>query len=87
MKTFKDEWQEYRDNVVPLAAGSIQYEETQKAFYSGGIALFVLLTNAIADRDVGRIDALRNEFGNFGNMVEASLIIDAAERSVREGAR
>ena len=35
MNTIKDEWNNYKDAIVPGDAGIIQVNETRKAFYAG----------------------------------------------------
>lgn len=43
MKTINDFWQSYKHHVVPENAGTIQQEETIKAFYAGCHAIMTLI--------------------------------------------
>jgi hypothetical protein len=55
----------YRKIVIPKDAGETQIEETKKAFYAGGWAVFKLMCDA-SDREdeevsVDRIDRINSE--------------------------
>lgn len=37
---FNKHWQSYKEQVIPKEAGEVQLNETERAFYSGALALF-----------------------------------------------
>lgn len=42
MNTLRDEWNEYRDRVVPKDASPTQLQETRRAWYGGAWAMLQL---------------------------------------------
>lgn len=64
---FNKEWQEFRDQVVPKTASSVQLNETKKAFYSGALAIIALTSRMfsndqeVTEQDLDSYDKLVNE--------------------------
>ena len=64
-------WQAYREHVVPSDAGECQITETRRAFFSGAVSLFTLVTKGlspgteVAQRDLDMMDSLHAELDAF----------------------
>lgn len=43
MKTIKENWQSYKDNVVPAKAGKAQILETNRGFYAGSMSTLSII--------------------------------------------
>ena len=68
MKTIDGMWKDYLERVVPKGAGSIQVEETRKAFYTGVAALMGIFNQigGQSDNDIRQaIQRLNNEIHAF----------------------
>lgn len=67
MRNFEQEWEDFKLNVIPEDASTIQINEMKKAFYSGALALVALQCKAfsdgqeVTDQDVDNYDQLVNE--------------------------
>jgi len=70
-RLFGSLWDQYAAKVLPADAGAVQVQETRRAFYSGGTALFSTIVNMldkemeVTDQDLGKMDALAAEFEEF----------------------
>lgn len=51
MNTIEKEWMQYEALVIPKDAGSIQRQETRRAFYAGAQALLEM-TNSLGEETV-----------------------------------
>lgn len=68
MKTINDFWQSYKHHVVPENAGTIQQEETLKAFYAGCHAIMALIHANPAIETFNQIDMELEAFmANMGS--------------------
>lgn len=82
VKRFSAEWAEYRELVIPKGASPLQVDETHRAFYAGGLALFALLVSSMeagaepTEADVAAVDVLHEE-----------LLAGCAEHVGRDGER
>ena len=67
MGIIADEWQSYRDNVLPKDAMPIQVSETRRAFYAGFCSLFSVLLKKVepgeepTDKDMRMMDSIKAE--------------------------
>ena len=71
-KTMAEMWSGFAEAVLPFApAGSMQYEEMRKAFYSGGLCLFNWFMVQMdpeaepTDNDLKRVDEIEQEIRGF----------------------
>jgi hypothetical protein len=51
MKTIFEDWQKFREKIIPKEAGAIQVEECRRAFYAGCAAMFSLTMEATDPKD------------------------------------
>jgi hypothetical protein len=74
-------WDEYAANVLPSDAGAVQVQDTRRAFYAGGTALFSTIVNMLdkemevfrdlrafdsgTEQNLRKMDALSGEFEQF----------------------
>ena len=69
-------WDEYAARVLPKHCHAIQKQETRRAFYAGGAALFKVIMSSLSDGteptdgDFRALDELRAEFEAFTDDVE-----------------
>lgn len=67
---FKRKWATYCA-LLPQSAGLVQVQETRRAFYAGGAALFHVIVNELdpgdepTEADLKKMDALKEEFDQF----------------------
>jgi len=47
MKLLETEWINYRNAVIPAAAGSAQLTESRRAFFAGAWAIYALIMNRL----------------------------------------
>lgn len=79
-KTIADQWQGYREDVVPEGASEMQIEQTQLAFYAGAMTVFRMMSVELdpheeLDADLARMlmeraKALEDELDAFERYVE-----------------
>lgn len=77
-RTFGDLWESYARKVLPQDAGEVQRRETQRAFYSGGIALLSTLMRMVTD-------GLEPTDDDLQLMSDLQAEFDAYACDVREG--
>lgn len=82
--TLEEEWENYRRQVIPnVTNDSVQYEETQKAFYAGALVVYgsAISLPDMDERDsLDYLDKLRASLLNFRAMVikrDASRIAES----------
>ena len=75
-ETMAEMWEGFAEAVIPFSqAGTVQYREMQKAFYSGAFCLFnwimVQMDPGIepTDADLARVDRMDAELTAFFNKV------------------
>lgn len=44
----REQWESYRDNVLPVGAEEVQINETRLAFYAGAAALWSVVMNMLS---------------------------------------
>ncbi len=52
MQTIEEMWTEYKGDVVPEAAGTVQVQETKQAFFAGAAAIMHLFSQLANDPGV-----------------------------------
>ena len=77
MKTVQQEWQGYAKAVIPnLKAGSIQYDEMQKAFYAGTFSMIMNLLEIAElsdEQGVIELEKYRQECERFNNQIRSQI--------------
>lgn len=66
MKTVKEAWQEYLDEVVSKQAGATQIKETKGAFYSGAL---VMMNLSIKASTIENFDEAEKEFSKLNDEI------------------
>lgn len=76
MKTFRQQWESYRERVVPANAPVVQVQESRRAFYAG-IAAAIECFNATPDDPAGE-DAAAGVLGDELRQFEADVLAGRA---------
>lgn len=76
MRTVQEQWESYRDSVIPKNASAIQVQECRRAFYAGAYASLDLFTSIgepgiSEDAGIALIEGLRSELEDFAGGVGA----------------
>jgi len=79
VKLIETEWMNYRNAVIPKAAGSAQLQESRRAFYAGAWAFYSLLMRSLEPgttetaQDLELMAKLDAEMREFRERVEKGL--------------
>lgn len=71
MITIAQEWESYRDRVLPRDADETQIDQCERAFYAGNLSFFTIITrqlshgNDVSKADIGMLTALKKELRDF----------------------
>jgi hypothetical protein len=68
--TIAEEWEGYREAVIPKNAGEVQIMETRRAFYAGALALSTLIAGFSDKESDAEADRLLDELVAFNEMVK-----------------
>lgn len=70
MNTIGEQWDSYRDTVIPKSAGAVQIEEARRAFYAGANATLGVMSR-VSEADVSEmagvhiLEGLHDEMRRF----------------------
>ena len=70
-RSLKEEWETFNRNVIPVGAEAEQRHEMKRAFYSGAIVIFSLMSGGLdpdkepTELDVQYVDSLFNEIVEY----------------------
>lgn len=74
MKTILDEWNRYRTQVMPVGAGPIQIQETERTFYAAVYSTLLLMREEVAalpdDEGVALLESWHQECRVFAASVK-----------------
>lgn len=77
-KRLADEWNSYRENVMPADAGPEQAQEARRAFYAGATSMFFLMVrvgegadpNVVTENELAVVDGWHDELVAFLREIE-----------------
>ena len=68
-----DQWENFRDKVLPLAASEIQRIEMQRAFMAGALCSIMELVNTQPEKQQGKTRAIIEELNLF---IDTQILMD-----------
>lgn len=77
-RRIESQWLIFRSNVVPANAGSVQVEETRRAFYAGAATLFGTIMDLLepgaeaTENDLQAMDEIARELAEYTDSLRRS---------------